>query len=245
MSRKNHYSSRNRDRYDGYGSYDGYGDSRTISLYNELPTKLYNLIIGGILFYGFIVNAIIVKLFASSLAELPFLPVVIGYFICCIAGIFMSKLSDNPIISFIGYNLVVVPVGVILAIAIHVDGFEPAQIIHAAALTAFFTGIMIIASMIWEDFFLSLGKILFIGLTAIVIFEVICLIFGIYLPTIWDILVAVLFCFYIGYDWAKAQEEDHTTDNAVDACVGLYLDIINLFIRILSASSNSRSKSRK
>ena len=237
MSRKDHY--------DGFGNYDGYGDSRTVNLYNELSTKHYNLMIGGILFYGFIINAIIVKLFASSLAELPFAPVIIGYFISCIVGIIMSKVSDNPIVSFIGYNLVVVPVGVVLAIAIHVDGFEPAQIIHAAALTAFFTGVMIVASVIWEDFFLSLGKILFIGLLAVVIFEVMCLICGIYLPTIWDILVAVLFCFYIGYDWAKAQKEDHTADNAVDACVGLYLDIINLFIRILSASSGSKSKSRK
>jgi FtsH-binding integral membrane protein len=140
---------------------------------------------------------------------------------------------------------VVVPVGVVLAIAIHVDGFETAQIIHAAALTAFFTAVMMIAGMVWSDFFLSLGKILFVGLLAIVIFETACLIFRIYLPTIWDILVAALFCGYIAYDWAKAQKESPTADNAVDACVDLYLDIINLFIRILSSSSNSRSKSSR
>jgi FtsH-binding integral membrane protein len=57
--------------------------------------------------------------------------------------------------------------------------------------------------------------------------------------------VAALFCGYIAYDWAKAQEESPTADNAVDACVGLYLDIINLFLRILSSSSSSKSRSSR
>lgn len=230
---------------DPLGYYDDTTNS-SVSLYDELSARQYNTLIGIILFYGFGINAIMVKLFAAKLAELPMIPVIIGYFIACICGIAMSKFSNNPIISFIGYNLVVVPVGIVLAIAIHVDGFEPAQIIHAAALTAFFTGVMIAASIIWEDFFLKLGRILFVGLLAIVIFETCSLLFGIYLPTIWDIIVAALFCGYIGYDWAKAQKVEHTPDNAVDACVDLYLDIINLFLRILSSSSNSRSKgSRK
>lgn len=217
----------------------------TLNLDGTMSRRKYNATIGGILFWGFLVNVITTKCFAAELATLPFLPVIIGYFVLCIIGIIMSKVSDNPFVSFIGYNFVVVPVGVVLAIAIHVDGFETAQIIHAAALTAFFTAVMMIAGMVWEDFFLSLGKILFTGLLAVVIFETACLIFGIYLPTIWDILVAALFCGYIAYDWAKAQKESPTADNAVDACVDLYLDIINLFIRILSSSSNSRSKSSR
>lgn len=61
------------------------------------------------------------------------------------------------------------------------------------------------------------------------------------MPTVWDVLVALLFCGYIGYDWAVAQREEKTVDNAVDTCVGLYLDIINIFIRVLSASGNKKS----
>jgi hypothetical protein len=51
---------------------------------------------------------------------------------------------------------------------------------------------------------------------------------------LWDVLVAGLFAFYIGYNWAIAQEYDCTIDNAIDACVGLYLNIVNLFLRVLS-----------
>ena len=46
----------------------------------------------------------------------------------------------------------------------------------------------------------------------------------------------------IGYDWAEAQTKAYTLDNAVDSVVGLYLDIINLFLRILSSSSKSNKK---
>jgi FtsH-binding integral membrane protein len=38
---------------------------------------------------------------------------------------------------------------------------------------------------------------------------------------------------FIGYDYAKALEDDATVDAAIDRAVALYLDIINLFIRIL------------
>lgn len=218
---------------------ESFSRGRTISL------RKYNAIIGIVLFYGFAMNAVMVKYFAEYFSGLPAGAVIVGYFVTAIIGILMSKLSDNSFVSFIGYNLVVIPVGVILAITIHVEGFSAAQIIHAAGLTAFFTVAMMIGSMIWSNFFLKLGRVLFFGLTAIIVVEVVCLVTGIFLPTIWDILVAAVFCGYVGYDWVKAQEDLHTTDNAIDACVGLYLDIINIFIRLLSASSSSSKSSRR
>lgn len=41
----------------------------------------------------------------------------------------------------------------------------------------------------------------------------------------------------MSYDWAKAQNNRKTLDNAVDSAVSLYLDIINLFLRLLNRSS--------
>ena len=58
-------------------------------------------------------------------------------------------------------------------------------------------------------------------------------------PSLWDFIVALIFCGYIGYDWAEAQTKERTLDNAVDSVVDLYLDIVNLFLRILSSSSKS------
>ena len=47
------------------------------------------------------------------------------------------------------------------------------------------------------------------------------------------IVMLVIFALYIGYDWVKAQQYVHTLDNAVDSALDIYMDIINLFLRVL------------
>ncbi|MBT7579493.1 MAG: hypothetical protein HN633_12065, partial [Candidatus Marinimicrobia bacterium] len=42
-----------------------------------------------------------------------------------------------------------------------------------------------------------------------------------------------IFCGYIGYDWGRANQIPKTLDNAVDSAAALYMDIINLFLRVL------------
>ncbi len=39
---------------------------------------------------------------------------------------------------------------------------------------------------------------------------------------------------YIGYDIYRSQQYPKTLDNAVDSALDIYMDIANLFIRILS-----------
>ena len=43
----------------------------------------------------------------------------------------------------------------------------------------------------------------------------------------------IIFSLYIGYDWHVAQSYSKTVDNAIDSAIDLYLDLINLFLRIL------------
>ena len=57
--------------------------------------------------------------------------------------------------------------------------------------------------------------------------------------TIIDLAVAVIFCGYIGYDWAKAQQCPKTYDNAVDSAADLYTDIVFLFLELLSLLGDS------
>ena len=52
---------------------------------------------------------------------------------------------------------------------------------------------------------------------------------------------AGIFTLYIGYDWYKAQAYPKTLDNAVDSALDLYLDIINLFLKILRILAKARS----
>ena len=57
-------------------------------------------------------------------------------------------------------------------------------------------------------------------------------VFGIH-HGILDWIVVLIFCGYIGYDWSRANQIPKTIDNAIDSAAALYMDIINLFLRIL------------
>jgi FtsH-binding integral membrane protein len=51
--------------------------------------------------------------------------------------------------------------------------------------------------------------------------------------------VVAIFCGYIGVDWSRANSIPKTLDNAIDSAAALYMDIINLFVRILSIMGRS------
>lgn len=204
----------------------------------ELSLRAYNLTIGLVLLWGFVVNVLMCKFCTQTFMSWNFTAVVIGYFIVAIAGMLISQFSDNPFISFIGYNMVVLPVGVVLSIAL--AEYNKVSIMNALLTTTFVTLIMIIIATIIPNIFLSMGKVLFVCLIGVVVCELIFMLIGFSTPSLWDFVVALIFCGYIGYDWAEAQTKAHTLDNAVDSVVDLYLDIVNLFLRILSSSSKSR-----
>ena len=205
-------------------------------MYNKLTDKQYNLAIGIILLWGFLVNTIMCIFFQDSFSRLNPTMVLIGYFIVTLVGICMSVFSNNPIVSFIGYNLVVLPVGVVLSICL--KDYYISSIVQAFILTTAITSILIIVSSIKPEIFLSMGKTLFICLLGVIIIEFIMILFG-NVPKWWDWIVALLFCGYIGYDWAEAQNKTKTLDNAVDSAVDLHLDIINLFLRLLGNDKNN------
>ncbi len=203
----------------------------------ELSLRAYNLTIGLVLLWGFVVNVLMCKFCTQTFMSWNFTAVVIGYFIVAIAGMLLSRFSDNPFISFIGYNMVVLPVGVVLSIAL--TEYDKISIMNALLTTTVVTLIMIILATTIPNIFLSMGKVLFVCLTGVVVCELFFMFIGFTTPSLWDFIVALIFCGYIGYDWAEAQTKAHTLDNAVDSVVDLYLDIVNLFLRILSSSSKS------
>jgi FtsH-binding integral membrane protein len=199
---------------------------------DELSEGIYNFIIGIVLFWGFILNLAIVQgVPYESLVSVNPWSFFIGYFVSCIAGIIMFKLSDNPAVSFIGYNLVVVPFGLVVNLVVH--QYDPALVVNAMRVTCIVTLFMMVLASIFPAFFTKLGGVLFIALLAVIIVELIeIFIFGVH-HGILDWIVAIIFCGYIGYDWSRANSIPRTLDNAIDSAAALYMDIINLFLRVL------------
>lgn len=198
---------------------------------DRLSLKEYNLVIGLILLWGLLVNVLTCAFCGDFFATINQGVFLIGYFIVATIGICMSVFSDKPIISFVGYNFVVLPMGAMLSVLLR--DIESDIILRTFVITFCVTGIMIIASTLKPDVFLSMGRTLFICLIAVVVIEFVMIITGVGTQSWWDFIVALLFCGYIGYDWSKAQAIPKTLDNAVDSVVDLYLDIVNVFIRLL------------
>lgn len=196
----------------------------------EITNRKYNLLIGLTLLYGFIVNIGMCILFTDAIAKINYIVLLIGYFVLTIAGVIIVNVSNKPIISFLGYNLVVIPIGATLTVIL--DSYQYITVINAFITTAAVTAVMIIISSIYPNAFSKMGRGLFISLLLSIIVEIVLMLFGMYL-TVFDWIVAIIFTLYIGYDWSIAQKAPKTIDNAVDNACGLYLDIINLFLRIL------------
>lgn len=197
---------------------------------DSLTPSTYNMIIGGCLAYGFIMNAIMVFVAGNFFRNINPIVFLIGYIVCMLGGAIMASLSRNPIVSFIGYNLIVVPIGAVLSICL--PDYNPQNIIAAVIVTALITGIMMILSVMFKRFFSRLGIVLCVSLIVGIILEFIAMLFG-YGGDLFNWLFILIFSLYIGYDWYKAQSYPKTLDNAIDSALDLYLDIINIFLRLL------------
>ena len=204
---------------------------------DNISVNTYNGIIGGVLFWGFFINLLIVHFCTDIFITMNPITLLIGYIISCLIGIFMATKSKSPIVSFIGYNLVVIPIGAVLSIFL--QGYSTIDIKSACLATAGITIVMMGIATIKPQLFAGLGKTLFISLVLGLIAETVCMLFGIVTP-IFNWLFVVIFSLYIGYDWHRAQCYPKTIDNAIDSALDIYLDIINLFIRLLEIIGKSK-----
>ena len=185
----------------------------------------YNAALCGLLLYGIAANFIICKYFTDAVEALNPTAFLIGYLVCAIIGCLMSGLSHNPVISFIGYNLVVLPCGMSISIAVEAyGGLDSGIVVEAFMITLCITAAMTLFAIV--------GGILFASLIGLILARLVMLIFGMYsIAAAW--IGAVIFSLYIAYDVWRSQRYPLTLDNAIDSALDIYLDIINLFLELL------------
>lgn len=194
---------------------------------------MYNGILGGTIAWGIIVNVFLCYFCTDFIENVNPLVFIIGYFVCAFSGIAISSYSKSPFISFLGYNLVVVPVGLVIASAVKEYGGIDSEVVFLAFLfTMIITACMIGLSIIYPRFFARLGGLLCGCLIGLILCEVVSALLG--FNTYWYAWIgAAIFSLYIGYDYYVAQQYVKTVDNAVDSAVAIYLDIANLFLKLL------------
>lgn len=202
---------------------------------NVLPKNLYMFLVCFWTAFGIASSAVAASLNQTSgLNWMIFL----GLFVVSLIGTFITVASDKPILSLVGYMMVTIPFGWIVGpLLTYYTDASISKIFFAT------TGMVVVLGVIGAIIPQSLESWagwLFGGLTIVLIGLFIIPIAGMFgLPietamTVWDWVGIVLFGGYVIYDLNRAARLPYTHDNAIDSALAVYLDFVNIFIRLLS-----------
>jgi FtsH-binding integral membrane protein len=195
--------------------------------------RVYNGILLGVVLYGLLVNVLLCAFVGDVFEAVNPVVFIIGYVVLSFAGIIVAGKSQNPWISFLGYNMVVLPFGLMIsAVVAGYGGLESEIVTYAFLYTMVISLGMAGAALAFPKLFSKLGGALLGCLFGLLLCEIVMLIFGVD-QVISDWIAAGIFSLYIGYDVWRSQQFAKTVDNAVDCALDIYLDIANLFIRLL------------
>lgn len=203
----------------------------------EVTTGVYNLIIGAVLLWGLFVDFMISYFLGSYLYRVNYIVLIILYFVMSIGGTTIVYRSFKPAVSFLGFTIMASGFGILLSTFL--GYYSTSSIMMALVITAMITSSMMLAGMLFPNFFLKIGHVLIWVLLALIVVSLVTLLMGFQLNIIVYAFIGV-FCGYIGYDWARAQSYPKTIDNAIDSAADIFIDIVNIFIRILRFVGKSK-----
>ena len=192
----------------------------------------YNFVIGLVLMWGILIDCLMASLLKRQILSMNYALVLVIYLVGSLGCMFLVYRSTNPALSFLGFTGLAACMGLLLTY--YVSAYTYASVSQAFMITGMVTIVMVAAATIFPAFFRKLGGGLTIALIACIVIELIAaFIFRINLTSM-DYIIVLIFSGYIGYDWTRAQAYPKTLDNAIDSAADIFVDIVNIFIRILS-----------
>lgn len=206
----------------------------------EISRRKYNIFLALFTLYGFVANIIEYILFKDFFLSLNPIILIVGYLIIGITGCILAGVSKTFVGAFLGYNMLVLPLGAVLSNAL-CSALEtsPDAVLYALIGTVIITVVMLVLSILNPNIFLKAGRTIFVIFVAVLLVEVLLwLICGTHMVLFSYIMVAI-FGFFIAYDFALANKVRPTMRNAIVFALNLYLDIINIFIDLLDVFSDN------
>lgn len=196
-----------------------------------MTDRTFYVAIGLLLLFGFAINALEVIFLSEFFASWNALAFLIVYFVMVLAGCIMSVVSRNPVISFIGYCMVVLPLGAVLSI--YLPAYSHNTIVSAFLTTTFLSLFMVILALVYPKAFNSVFALLGVALFIALIYQIIAIFTGFGNNTWVDWLVVLFFSAYVGFDVSLARVRPRTVNNAVASACAIYMDLVYIFIRLV------------
>lgn len=207
-----------------------------------LTNRTYNLLFGFVILYGLILNYLLCTYGLELAMTIKPMILIVSYISFGVLGSTLAILSKKATISFIGYNLLVIPAGLVLSLALQEYGGIDSIIVKQSFLyTSSVIMVMITLGVIFPKLFEKLERILFISFMGLFITYIIIIIFHID-NIIISWIASIIYSLYIGYDIYKSQQINKTAVNAVDCAINVYVDIIVLFLNILDTLGKTKDK---
>jgi FtsH-binding integral membrane protein len=166
--------------------------------------------------------------------------VFIGGLVVTLIGVVVAIASSNPVIKLGAYfGLLAFPFGLLLGPTVAM--YTEASVAKVVFITFCVTGVTSFIGAIVPKSLESWGSILFGFLTILLVGIFAVPLMGYLFPsfplkgalTLMDWFGVILFSAYVIYDVNRAMWIPATVNNAIDAAVSLYLDVLNLFVRLL------------
>lgn len=198
----------------------------------------YNLTIGLTVAVGFIIDFFMAFYMKDLILSIPVAGILIGYFLMGMGGAYVVHKSTSAFVSALGFLVLAAGMGLILTYFL--NAYELSSVYMAFGITAGITVVITAVAAIAPRFFLSLGSALAVSLVVTLVAEVLCSFLFPGVLRFTDYAIVLIFCGYVGYDWARAQQYPKTLDNAIDSAADLYVDIVNIMIRVLEITGKAK-----
>ena len=203
-----------------------------------ISRRLYNLVLTGLVVLSFVVMGVCAQ-YTSTYAFLVFLMnntmlFTVGTLVASIGGIILMSIArakENLALGLVGYVLFSVSFGFTTSFILSAYSMETISTAFMAT-----AGIMIVfggAGIMFPQVFAKIQGVCAVGLLAIIVIELVLALMGVS-QTFTDYAVVLIFCGFIGYDVYRATVAVPTLSNALWYAIELYLDIINVFVRLLA-----------
>ena len=202
-----------------------------------LSRRAYNLIMGGLVILGFAVMGACAYLTTTSgfleAIYANYLPVMLGSTVLSVAGIFTlfaGMKREGLGLPLLGYALVVGSLGFTTGLIL--PFYSLPSIANAFVGTTLIAVLFTLLGAAYPSFFARIQGVAVAALFALLLVSVVGVIAGMDMSWL-DYVMIVLFCGFIGYDTYRAQQCEPTVKMAILNAVNIWLDLINVFIRLL------------
>ena len=202
----------------------------------EMSPRAYNLVMSVLIFLGFCAMGAgayftSTMSFARMMMSGAALPLVFGSFILTIVVMSAAASKQSVGLSLVGYVVFASTFG--LTASFGLANYDLPTINTAFIATAAITFVFGALGVTFPKFFQRVYGIGFGILLATILVEIVLMFMGVS-QSITDLIVIVVFAGFIGYDTYVATTVPPTLPNAVLMASNLFVDIINVFLRILN-----------